>query len=61
MVLLKIHAEYAFEQFDYNEKRLYNKIEKFLNHPKRVITQVQETTYDEIEDKIIDLKRYMYG
>ena len=56
-----IHAEWLFDQFDYNEKKIYNRIDKFLNNKNRVITQVEETDYESIEDKIVDLKRYLNG
>lgn len=56
-----LHAEWFFDQFDYNEKKLYNRIDKFLNNRNRVITQVSEEKYEDVKDKIINFMEYLNG
>lgn len=49
-------------QFDYNEKKVYNSIIKFLNHPKRGITQaaVYEDDIHSLIPMLINPVRFLF-
>lgn len=52
----------VFDQFDYNEKKLFKKFEKFLNNPSRMITQASCSNIDDLDldALIINPLRYMF-
>ena len=48
-----------FDRIEYNDIKLADRVRKFLNAPKRNITQAQEVTDDEMFDNIKDIIEYM--
>lgn len=49
----------SFSRIDFNEKKLDTTIDRFLNNPHRVITQVREITAEEFRNCIKDITRYI--
>lgn len=44
----------SFQQFQYSEQKIDKIIAKFLNNPKRNITQAMIVEFEDIEDKLIN-------
>ena len=44
---------YTYDSFKYSESKLIKRIESFINHPKRNITQVRETEVNDIVDNLV--------
>lgn len=47
--------KFEFYRIDYRESKIINIIDRFINDPKKQITQVYEITILEIEDKLATL------
>ena len=52
--LLPINYQINYSRFEYNQGKLARLIDKFLNNPKRVITQAKVITIDEIRDLLVN-------
>ncbi len=52
-------VSFTYSKIDFNEKKLDGIIDKFLNNPKRVITQVTEIDAETFKSRIKDIKRYI--
>lgn len=50
------HYKYTCDYEEYNDSRLPRKIDKFINDPKKIITQVFFTDLDFVKEKISNLK-----
>jgi hypothetical protein len=54
-----LNAQYTYEEFDYNDRKIDKIIDKFINEPKFSTTQVTEISYEEAIDRIIDFREYL--
>lgn len=50
--LLPMGVTLHYNRFEYNQNKIYRIIDKFLNDPKRVITQADVVTINEINQNI---------
>lgn len=50
--LLPFGVTLHYNRFEYNQNKLYKTITKFLNDPKRLITQADVVTFEEIDCNI---------
>lgn len=46
------YFSFILNGFEYNEKRLYKVINDFLNNPKHAITQVEEISREDFENRL---------
>jgi hypothetical protein len=52
-------SKYTYDEFDYNDSKLDKIIDKFINDPKFMTTQVVEIPLDEAEGRIIDFLEFI--
>ena len=52
-------VSYTYEEFDFNQRKLINIIDRFINNPKFGISQVFIIEYEEAIEKIKDLVEYL--
>lgn len=52
--LLPTSVKQTYDRFEYNMGKLQRTIDKFLNDPKRLISQAEETTIEEVAHKMIN-------
>lgn len=52
--LLPNSVRQTYDRFEYNQGKLIRIIEKFLNDPKRLISQAEETTFNVVREKMIN-------
>lgn len=52
--LLQMNYQITYTRFEYNQNKLERAIDKFLNNPKRSITQAEVTDITEIRDFLIN-------
>jgi len=57
--LKKYGISYVKTTMEYNEKKICGFISKFVNNPRREITQVMEMEDFEFEEKLEDIKRIL--
>lgn len=48
--MLSPNFQIKYSRVEYNQGRLEKYIDRFLNEPKRIITQAKVVTFDELED-----------
>ena len=52
--LLPLNYTVKYSRFEYNQGKLERAIDKFLNDPKRMISQAQIVEFDEIRDFLVN-------
>lgn len=52
--LLPASVRQSYDRFEYSEGKICRIIEKFLNDPKRMISQAEETTVDAVAEKMVN-------
>ena len=52
--LLPLDYNISYSRFEYNQGKLERIIDKFLNNPKRLITQARVTDYESIKDFLVN-------
>lgn len=52
--LLQTNYQIKYSRFEYNETKIERIIDKFLNEPKRIITQAKITSLEEIREFLIN-------
>lgn len=52
--ILPLDYNISYSRFEYNQGKLERIIDKFLNNPKRVITQAKVTDYESIKEFLVN-------
>jgi len=52
--ILPFNVNSSYSRFEYNQNKLERIIDKFLNNPKRLVTQARVVELDEIRENIIN-------
>lgn len=52
--MLPLDYNISYSRFEYNQGKLERIIDKFLNNPKRVITQAKVTDYESIKEFLVN-------
>lgn len=53
--ILPYHFQYNYDYIEYNDVKLIKRIDKFINDPKRLITQIFFTSEEEVIRKLKNL------
>lgn len=54
MVQLQLNYQINYTRFEYNQGKIERIIDKFLNHPKRVITQARLANIQDIREYLVN-------
>lgn len=53
--ILPYHFQYNYDKQEFNDVKLIKKIDKYINDPKKMITQIFFVDYDEVMQKLKSL------
>ena len=52
--LLPFHVSFTYDRFEYNQGKIEKLIDRFLNNPKRAVSQAEVTSLDDIREHFVN-------